>query len=94
MHVEFDWDISKEEANIEKHGISFTEAVECFRDPKGVQVVDVKHSVGEKRYYWVGKSESGRVLTTWFTKRGTTIRIIGCAEWRKFRRFYDETTKA
>jgi uncharacterized DUF497 family protein len=92
--VEFEWDTAKELANIKKHGIAFAEAVETFFDPNGIQLVDRKHSGAEKRFYWVGQSRSEQVLTTWFTQRGSVIRIIGCAEWRKFRRFYYETTKA
>jgi len=83
--------LAKELENKRKHGISFTEAVETFSDPNGVQLVDKSHSKTEERFYWVGKSDSGRILTTRFTKRGTKIRIIGCAEWRKFRRFYETT---
>ncbi len=92
--VEFEWDSSKEESNIRKHGVSFWDAAESFLDPEGIQVDDQKHSDQEARFYWVGKTTDGRVLTSWFTWRGSKIRIIGCAEWRKFRRFYDKTTKA
>jgi uncharacterized DUF497 family protein len=91
--MEFEWDATKELANIKKHGIPFADAVETFFDPKGFQMVDRKHSQGERRFYWIGKSNTGRVLTTWFTRRGNTIRIIGSAEWRKFRRVYHETTE-
>lgn len=89
--VEFEWDLEKEIQNIRKHRVSFTEAVESFLDPHGIQVVDSKHSAQEKRLYWVGRISTGRVLTTRFTKRGNKIRLIGSAEWRKFRRFYHET---
>jgi len=92
--MDFEWDLKKEKSNERKHGCSFTEAIECFKDPNGIQLVDRVHSVSEKRFFWIGKSANGRVLTIWFTKRGKAIRIIGCAEWRKFRRFYHETTKA
>jgi uncharacterized DUF497 family protein len=92
--VEFEWDLFKEMANLRKHGVAFSESVESFFDPHGFQLVDVKHSREEGRFYWVGKSEAGRVLTTRFTRRGNKIRIIGSPEWRKFRRFYHETTKS
>lgn len=91
--MEFEWDSAKELANIKKHKISFTEAVETFFDPKGIQMVDRSHSEKEERHYWIGKSKTNRILTTWFTHRGSLIRIIGCAEWRKFRRIYYETTE-
>ena len=90
--MEFEWDSDKEEANLKKHGVTFTEAVDSFFDPRGFQLLDLAHSKGEKRYYWVGKTKSGRVLTTYLTRRGKKIRIIGSAEWRKFRRMY-ETAK-
>ncbi len=92
--MEFEWDLSKEVANLGKHGVSFLEAVETFHDPKGFQLRDSKHSLKEPRLYWVGRSRTGKVLTVRFTYRGNAIRIIGCAQWRKFRRYYDETTKS
>lgn len=87
--MEFEWDLKKELENKQKHGASFTEAIETFSDPYGIQLIDTEHSSSEERLYWVGKSDTGRVLTTRFTKRGSKIRIIGCAEWRKFRRLYE-----
>ena len=77
--MEFEWDLSKELVNVRKHGVTFSEAVESFFDPRGFQLVDVKHSRKEGRIYWVGKSETGRVLTTRFTRRGRRIRadLIG-----------------
>ncbi len=91
--MEFEWDASKEADNLRKHRVSFAEAVESFFDPDGLLLVDEKHSRAEERFYWVGKSTSGRVLTTRFTRRGTRIRIIGSAEWREFRRLYSEKAK-
>ena len=91
--MEFEWDAGKELTNVRKHKVAFVEAVETFFDPKGFQMVDRKHSKDESRFYWVGKSSQGRVLTTWFTRRGSVVRIIGSAEWRQFRRLYDETTE-
>lgn len=61
--VEFEWDLAKEQANIIKHGHTFSEAVEAFQDPKGVQLVDREHSEQEDRFYWVGKVLSGKILT-------------------------------
>lgn len=89
--VEFEWDLSKELTNLKKHKVSFPESVETFFDPSGIQLTDQKHSGSEPRFYWVGKSEQGRVLTTWFTRRGDKVRIIGSAEWRRFRRLYETT---
>ena len=92
--MEFEWDLSKELTNIRKHEVTFSEAVESFLDPEGFQLVDVQHSTRESRFFWVGQASRGRVLTTRFTKRGNKIRIIGSAEWRRFRRLYHARTKA
>jgi len=91
--VEFEWDESKEKENLRKHGVSFACAVESFRDPKGIRLIDSAHSSSEQRFYWVGKDSDGRIVTTRFTERGSKIRIIGCGYWRKFRRHYDQATK-
>lgn len=92
--MEFEWNESKEKENIRKHGIPFAKGIECFFDPLGIVLEDIRHSSQEKRLFWVGKDASGRILTTRFTRRGSKIRIIGCAEWRKYRKVYDETTSS
>jgi len=71
--------------NFQKHGISFAEAVETFSDPHGFQLRDLQHSDVEARFFWVGKSESGKILTT-----RNIIRIFGSASWRKLGRLYRE----
>lgn len=91
--LSFEWTSTKEAENIAKHRITFHKAVESFHDPSGILLRDEKHSKDEERFYWVGKSQKGRILTTRFTYRGQTIRIFGSAEWRQFRKLY-ETTKA
>ena len=92
--MEFEWNLGKEAGNISKHHVSFTEAVETFSDPSGFALRDDKHSTDdEERFYWVGKTAKGRILTTRYTKRENKIRIIGSAEWREFRNFYHEKTK-
>ena len=91
--MQFEWDLGKETENLRKHRVSFAEAVESFYDPEGFLLVDEKHSTTEERFYWVGKTLSDRVLTTRFTRRGARIRIIRSAEWRAFRRLYDEKAK-
>ena len=90
--MEFEWDERKAAQNLTKHGVSFHEAVDSFLDPFGFAVDDIRHSNVENRHYWIGKSPSGRILTTWYTRRESRVRIIGAAELRNFRKWY-ETTK-
>lgn len=91
--MEFEWDYVKEKANHLKHKVPFSEASETFFDPKGLKFVDSGHSQNENRYYFIGKTYEGRILTTWFTIREETIRIIGSAEFQKFRRPCNETAE-
>jgi hypothetical protein len=92
--VEFEWDLSKEIENLEKHGIAFVDAASTFSDPDGFLLRDTRHSDSEERYFWVGKSGGGKILTTRFTLRGDVVRIFGSALWRKFGRLYNERAKA
>ena len=91
--MKFEWDSSKELENKRKHGLSFAEGVEAFFDENGFVLEDTKHSMNENRFYWIGKNKLGRILTVRFARRGNSIRIFGCAEWREFRSIYNEKTK-
>ena len=33
----FEWDAVKAASNLQKHGVSFAEAMECFLDPHGIE---------------------------------------------------------
>lgn len=91
--MDFEWDADKAEENVRKHQVTFSEAAESFSDTSGFALRDDKHSDSEERFYWTGKTASGRILTTRYTRRGEKIRIIGSAEWREFRRMYNEKAK-
>ena len=92
--MEFEWNPSKDFENIKKHKVSFADATNAFCDPNGIDLEDAKHSSKEARHYWVGKIHDGRIITVRYTIRRDVIRIIGAAEWREFRRIYNEKTKA
>lgn len=77
----FVWNSEKEITNIEKHGVSFDEAIEVFRDKHRKIIVDERHSQTEERYFCIGKVED-RLLTVRFTYRRGRIRIIGAGCWR------------
>lgn len=85
----FEWDIGKELENIAKHGIDFRTAIEIFSDPKVLHLEDERHSSVEDRFYAVGKTLRGEVITVRYTTRGSMVRIFGAAKWRKWRRYYE-----
>ena len=87
--VRVEWDTEKEQANITKHGVDFTEATDAFYDPQKLIEIDAAHSGEEPRLLCIGRTERG-ILTVRFTYRGETIRIIGAGYWRKGRRTYEK----
>jgi hypothetical protein len=74
--MEFEWDDTKAEANLRKHGVSFAEATTAFADPLAAIFPDPDHSDGEVREILVGYSERGRFLIVSFTERPPNLRVI------------------
>ena len=87
--MKFEWDEDKNLINIEKHGVSFEEAMKAFVDPKRKIRLNKKHSAHEMRYYCLGKVDE-RVMTVRFVVRGSKVRIIGAGYWRRERRMYEK----
>jgi len=61
---------------LEKHGVSFEEAVTVFYDPLSATFDDPDHSVGEYRYITIGLSSRDRLLFIAHAERGESMRII------------------
>jgi uncharacterized DUF497 family protein len=74
--VEFEWDPEKEQSNIQKHGVDFTEAATVFGDPLELTISDPDHSIGEYRFLSMGHSIRHRILVVSYTERENRIRII------------------
>jgi uncharacterized protein len=72
----FEWDDGKAQSNLQKHGVSFSEAATVFADPLAAIFEDPDHSADEIREIIVGQSERQRLLVVSFTERGENIRII------------------
>jgi uncharacterized DUF497 family protein len=77
MTVRFEWDESKNRANIAKHGVGFDEARRVFSDPH-VIIREDRVVEGEERLHALGYVE--RVLLVVHTVRedglGAIIRIV------------------
>ena len=76
--INFEWDSTKAEINIKKHGISFEEAATVFYDEYAIQFFDEKHADIEERFLMLGMSNHLNVLIVCHCERddGNTIRII------------------
>lgn len=85
----FEWDSSKAEENLRKHGVSFEEARRAFFDQKRIIVTDAGHSEEEERFFCIGDTGAG-IATVRFTYRQEKIRLIGAGYWRKGRKHYEK----
>ena len=76
----FEWDETKNAENIAKHNVSFEEAQEVFYDVCHVTLEDTSHSLEEKRFFCIGKTENG-ILTVRYTTEiaisALLVRVIG-----------------
>ena len=64
--MEFEWDSVKNQRNIEKHSIDFTDAVRIFERPT-LTVVDNRHNYGENESLrWAPSRMSSYMLSTPF----------------------------
>ncbi|WKZ46048.1 MAG: BrnT family toxin [Anaerolineales bacterium] len=89
--MDFEWDPRKTETNLQKHGVSFTEAGTIFGNELAVTVPDPDHSKNEERYITIGWSSRGRLLMVSHTDREDRIRIISARELTKAeRKTYEE----
>ncbi len=90
--MEFAWDARKGTFNIEKHGVSFEEAVTAFYDPLSRTIADPDHSDEEPRFILIGLSSHGRLLVVAHADLGDRIRIISARlATRRERWTYEET---
>ena len=90
----FEWDPRKAQANAEKHGVSFDDAVTVFLDANALDGPDLQHSTAEARFQRLGQAADGRVLMVAYTLRRTghaeTIRLISARRAsRRERAAYD-----
>lgn len=89
--MQFEWDEQKAASNLNKHGVSFEEAVTVFGDPLSDTLPDPAHSLDEHRFIIIGSTESGRILVVAHTDDGQTVRIISAREaTHEERQFYEE----
>lgn len=70
---DFEWDEDKAQANLSKHGVSFSEAATVFADPLAIYLDD---GSGTERMVVIGMSLRQRILFVVHVERGTRDRIV------------------
>jgi uncharacterized protein len=75
--MRFEWDETKNQANIRKHGIDFRDAAYVFSDPYALNIPDDEHSDDEERWVLLGKNRNEKILLLVHTfRQGDAIRLI------------------
>lgn len=78
MHLHFEWDAKKASSNWRKHGVSFEEATEVFRDPLALTLFDADHSEQEERWVTLGQVGGRKlvvVVHTWREEAADQIHV-------------------
>jgi uncharacterized protein len=91
----FDWDHGNISKNWEKHKVTPVQCEELFFNMPLVVQTGEQHSVSEKRYFALGKTDAERRLFIVFAIRGRKIRVISARDMsRKERKIYHEKERA
>lgn len=76
--MNFEWDDAKALSNLNKHGVSFSEAKELFESGKDyLEIFDSAHSVAEDRFIAIGEIRRGVAVVIFTEREDDAIRIIG-----------------
>jgi uncharacterized DUF497 family protein len=87
----FEWDDKKATSNLQKHGVSFDEAVSVFADALALTFADTDHFESEERSRTYGISNKGRLLVVVHTERRDNVQIISARKATRYEKgIYDK----
>jgi uncharacterized DUF497 family protein len=95
MTLVFEWDQEKNDNNVIKHGVSFTEAKAAFFDPLRADMYDGEHSATEDRWKLCGLAGCVLLIVS-YTEKAGVIRVISARRASKTEEeayFYGYSTK-
>ena len=85
----FEWDHGNINKSWTRHGVSDTECEQVFLNQPLIILPDIKHSVAEKRFLLLGRTDTDRLLFVVFVLRGKLVRVISARDMnRKERKEY------
>ncbi len=73
--MKFEWDESKNQKNIKKHGVSFEQACAIFENFT-LDFIDERSGYGEIREISIGRIKNTNIIVVVYTDRGGLCRII------------------
>lgn len=89
--MEFEWDETKNQANIEKHGIGFADAARIFEGPVLTRP-DQRRRYGEERHVSIGRLSQEVLIVAAHTLRHGRIRLISArpASRRERQKYHEQ----
>ncbi|MES2162254.1 MAG: BrnT family toxin [Pseudomonadota bacterium] len=86
--MRFEWDARKAQINLRKHGVSFDEAKDAFRDPYAQSWLDSGHAEFGDRYQLLAQSRRRDVLLliSYCLPSDDRVRIISARRASKLER--------
>lgn len=72
--MRFEWDETKRELNLTKHGLDFHDAATVFEDPHALDLLDARFS--DERWLIVGHLNQYLVVIAYEQRTGDIIRVI------------------
>lgn len=89
--MKFTWNSRKEATNVDKHGVSFSDAQKAFDDPRAIVAFDDEHSGTDELRWWLLGKVGPRVMLVRYTHRADgVIRIIGAGYWKIGKEIYEK----
>jgi uncharacterized protein len=74
LSVQYEWDNSKRDANLRKHGVDFWDAILALEDPNRLEDIDERDEYGEER-----------IANYWRCERSSAVRDCH-STWRRYLR--------
>ena len=73
--MKFEWDKQKNSANVEKHGLDFSDAYKVFESPM-LTKLDERKDYGEDRWLGIGLMDMRVVVIVFTEPKANAIRVI------------------
>lgn len=80
--MRFEWDETKNAANIRKHGIDFADVTDIFNHPM-LAILDNREDYGEERWIAIGWIRTLVGVVAYTERHGDAIRIISARKATK-----------
>ena len=81
--LSFEWDSGNLDKNLKRHNVSCQEAEEALINEPLLVAEDIKHSIKEKRFQALGRTNGSRYLFLSITIRDQKVRIISVRDMNK-----------